>query len=528
MRNSIPNFQNTYAKGAFIGGAILLFLVIIVIASKTNTEQVGLSNEYDAVRSSTYTIEDPLDYLILELNGTLHAKKDVTIASEMKGVLSTLTVEAGDTVRQGTLIAIVDHDEIDTQLSTAYATYEQIQAYAQAGSDNAQTSLDTSRVVKNAEMIRARESLNNAIENGISQGFTTASNARKTLIVLSDVQSAEPSNGNYYSESLVAGYKEQAILQIFDRDGAGYFGSPYIAEMTGGLYAYFQNVDIQQVVLPQDVIVQLENLHAGLSVTKKAFDEIRPAVHKESSLNAEYFEEAAGGIDADMSTLMLSIQSIKEAIRELEQTSLVQDSKVYDNEVALQSTQHKSAADVTLARQKIEELETIKRNAYIYAPITGVVSERYVSRGEMVHLGESVVSIVDTSTWKIELSVSDEYNKYIYRGAKVEVRIDGVANVFTGSIERIIPRVDEESRRIRFDVALDQLPKTARDGLFARVSLAVPVQEIYAVPSRFVSYGYDGPEVRTEDQSIPVTVVRDEGESVYISANELEAGLKIK
>jgi multidrug efflux pump subunit AcrA (membrane-fusion protein) len=182
---------------------------------------------------------------------------------------------------------------------------------------------------------------------------------------------------------------------------------------------------------------------------------------------------------------------------------------------------------VDRAAKTVEELEVMRRNAFIYATVDGVVADKFVSQGEMVQIGTPLVSIVDTSVWKVELAVSDDYNEYIYRGADVEVRIDGVEGEFEGHIDSIIPRVDRDSRRVRFDVVIDEVPATVRDGLFARVTLMVPVSDTYRVPASYVSYGYDGPEIHSKEGVRAVDIVRDNGDYLYIKAEDLHEGLEL-
>lgn len=121
-------------------------------------------------------------------------------------------------------------------------------------------------------------------------------------------------------------------------------------------------------------------------------------------------------------------------------------------------------SQLTLARKQLNDTR-------IKAPISGTINKRMVNEGAMVNIGTPVANIVDISTLKVSLNVSEKDAFQIKTGKKVEITSDIYPGVtFYGSVDNIASKADE-AHTYPVEVKLpnsDQHPLKA--GMFARVN----------------------------------------------------------
>jgi RND family efflux transporter MFP subunit len=96
----------------------------------------------------------------------------------------------------------------------------------------------------------------------------------------------------------------------------------------------------------------------------------------------------------------------------------------------------------------------------IESPITGIVSERPVSEGEAVNVGQSLFTIVNSDVLELSGQVPVQQAAAIKVGQAVSFSLDAYpGQVFTGHVARIDPVADPNTRRV--GIAL-QLPNPGR------------------------------------------------------------------
>ena len=104
-----------------------------------------------------------------------------------------------------------------------------------------------------------------------------------------------------------------------------------------------------------------------------------------------------------------------------------------------------SSYDVAVARLRAAEADLVSArktlgDSTLYAPFSGIVSERHAQPGERVPLDAKIVSIVDLSVLTLEASVPASAISQVRVGQPVEFRVDGFGERrFNGRIDRINP-----------------------------------------------------------------------------------------
>lgn len=138
----------------------------------------------------------------------------------------------------------------------------------------------------------------------------------------------------------------------------------------------------------------------------------------------------------------------------------------------------------------------------IKSPISGVVSERFVKRGNMIGTDQQVFRVTDFSPLQAILYVPEHEMAKIRKDQRAELRVDALPNqTFVGHVERISPVVDAETGTFKVTVFMDETKDMLRPGMFGRVKIVYDTRE----NTRMIPKS----AVMSEDLAQSVYVVRD-------------------
>jgi RND family efflux transporter MFP subunit len=150
-------------------------------------------------------------------------------------------------------------------------------------------------------------------------------------------------------------------------------------------------------------------------------------------------------------------------------------------------------AQLALASAHLEMAQKALDDTRITTPISGVVTKKLVNQGTMANPATPSFFVQDQSSLKLEGSVPAAYVPLVKAGMKVVVEVDELpGRSFEGSVTRIAPSLDAETRRGGVEIAL-----STRDGvlpwMFARAEIAFgTTADVVVVPSAaVVSVGGD-------------------------------------
>ncbi|MCC7263752.1 MAG: efflux RND transporter periplasmic adaptor subunit [Candidatus Latescibacteria bacterium] len=153
----------------------------------------------------------------------------------------------------------------------------------------------------------------------------------------------------------------------------------------------------------------------------------------------------------------------------------------------LENAQHRTvAARATLDRATAQLVTATKQQDYteIRAPFAGTLSQRRVSRGDVVQPGGELFTLVDLASIELEAAVPAEDLAALQVGVPVRFAVSGYpGRIFAGRISRINPSVDPVTRQLHLYAAIDDPAHTLVGGLFAagrvvsesRTGIAVPL-----------------------------------------------------
>ena len=115
-----------------------------------------------------------------------------------------------------------------------------------------------------------------------------------------------------------------------------------------------------------------------------------------------------------------------------------------------------STDDVARADAQLRQAQYEIDQSVIRAPFPGVVTERFIQRGEYVQLGAATVRLVNTGDVEARATAALELAANVHPGQNVLVREHGVQK--SGTVRTVVPVGDDRSRQFEVRVSLERLP----------------------------------------------------------------------
>ena len=187
---------------------------------------------------------------------------------------------------------------------------------------------------------------------------------------------------------------------------------------------------------------------------------------------------------------------------ELNKRQLVPKQALEDAETTLRSKQaaYESAlqnarnlgADIDASYAMVKLADRQLRDAIIRAPFDGYVQKRLVSLGEFVKTQTPVMNIVRVDPLKVTGEIPERMAPWIEAGQAVELRVDAFPDQpFTGSVSRISPAVNAQTRAFPFEARVPNDDGRLKPGTFARVHITTAlVEKVLTIPYAAMQYRY--------------------------------------
>ncbi|MEE9613841.1 MAG: efflux RND transporter periplasmic adaptor subunit [Thermodesulfobacteriota bacterium] len=155
--------------------------------------------------------------------------------------------------------------------------------------------------------------------------------------------------------------------------------------------------------------------------------------------------------------------------------------EAYDEALAARDAH---SAEVESFEAALELAKRELRDSRVTSPLTGFISERYVSRGSYVKDGDELFSVIDIDPVKVSASIPERYLGEVRTGQQVRVRVESAPDgEFTGTIYFISPSLDEDTRTFKVKARIPNPYGLLKPGLFADVRIVTGMKAgIFLVP----------------------------------------------
>jgi RND family efflux transporter MFP subunit len=171
--------------------------------------------------------------------------------------------------------------------------------------------------------------------------------------------------------------------------------------------------------------------------------------------------------------------------RQLERNdALLKAGAIAERDMELARNQYSAAeAQLANARAQLANAQKQLSKATIVAPISGVVSARAVSAGDVVQAGGALFTIVNPATMRLEASVPADQLSAVRLGIPVDFTVNGYpTRQFTGRITNINPVADPTTRQVRIIASIPNAGNVLVGGLFADGHVSSEVRDAPVVP----------------------------------------------
>ncbi len=160
----------------------------------------------------------------------------------------------------------------------------------------------------------------------------------------------------------------------------------------------------------------------------------------------------------------------------------------------------------------------------IRAPIDGVISERYIKRGNTIRVGDSLYRVTSFDPLVAYLHVPEREYRQIAAGQPVAIDIDALADqrIFA-AVTRVSPVVDPETGTFKITIEIRDDARRIKPGMFGRMSIVYDRHvNVLQVPRSAIIEELDGESVFVVEvgKAVRRAVKTGYGESGMIEVTE--------
>lgn len=136
-----------------------------------------------------------------------------------------------------------------------------------------------------------------------------------------------------------------------------------------------------------------------------------------------------------------------------------------------------------------------RRTLTLYAPASGIVTEKRVVAGQAFQAGEQLYAIADISNVWVDAELRESEGASVQVGSAADLEFVGLpGRVFKGRVSYIYPTVQAESRTIRARITAGNGGNALKPGMYATVRLMTPRRRALSVPNTAI--------LRTGDRNV--------------------------
>ncbi len=140
-------------------------------------------------------------------------------------------------------------------------------------------------------------------------------------------------------------------------------------------------------------------------------------------------------------------------------------------------------AQVAQAEAALEQARVFLANHTICAPISGVITDRYVDAGDKNNPSQPIVSIAQVNPVKVLCDFPERDLSLLLVGQNARIQLDAYpGEEFTAQVTIISPVMDPVARTVAVELRSPNPDGRLRPGMFARVTVIGEETEILAVP----------------------------------------------
>jgi membrane fusion protein (multidrug efflux system) len=161
-----------------------------------------------------------------------------------------------------------------------------------------------------------------------------------------------------------------------------------------------------------------------------------------------------------------------------------------------------AAAKYSQKQAAVDNMKSLIDKKLIRAPFDGIAGIREVNIGQMVPVGQKLVTLQSLDQVFVDFSLPQQQLGDVKEGLPVKVTTDAIKDrAFEGKLTAMNSAIDSATRSVSLQATLDNADHALRAGMFARVSVILPEQKpTLFIPATSVLYAPFGNSVYVIEQ----------------------------
>ena len=438
---------------------IILLIAVVIYAYVRQRQPSGRSafgRGQGSVPVKTVPVANSDIAKTLMITGAISARAEVEVYPKQTGELIELLVEKGETVKEGETLARIESKQFEIQikqviaeLAGAKAAYEKKTSLAFVDSETdfkqAKSNFDRLQsVLKQAEVdlqLQTKQSdvqiKKASADLRIAQARLDASLSGARAQEIEQVK-VRKENAKRNLERLTALLKDEMISK--DQVEA--------AQLQYDIYSAQLSL-LEEGARPEDI----EVLKAQVEAAKASL---------ESAQNNKML------IETKRASLEAAKAQADSAQAAFEQAAAAKDASTWEKDlVQAEASLKRAQASLELAQQRLED-------SIIKAPISGVIAQRFLDKGDTASPTRPFVTIVDMDVVKVTAKVPEREIGGIKVGAQAIIKPDAYPGEnFSGAVVNISPIIDRSTMTCDIEIEVSNPHHKLKPGMFTRVELTV-------------------------------------------------------
>lgn len=141
---------------------------------------------------------------------------------------------------------------------------------------------------------------------------------------------------------------------------------------------------------------------------------------------------------------------------ELSKSNFERMEKLYAEKVATEQDFTNAKFQLEIAERSLNVVESRLNKSYVVSPISGVVDQKFMSKGEVCSPGSPILNIVDVSRVKISGGIPERFISDVRKGTEVKISFDVYpGEEFSGTVNYISPTISALNRTFEIEVIMN-------------------------------------------------------------------------
>jgi RND family efflux transporter MFP subunit len=420
---------------------------------------------------------------LISLPGDVRPWEETTLYAKVPGYLGSISVDKGDRVKAGQVLATIQAPELQADRDQAQQTYQSALAAAQGSrATDERTTAEQQRARAVADKARADYAQTTVAIARAKAQVTAAKGAAQ--------QAAEQKN-----QAVAALAESEAQVDKARADLEGARSDQKLADVT---YERYQGIydKNSQLLAKQDLDVAESRAKAARSRTQAAQSTVDVALRH---VQAEQAQVKAAGSQIDQAQAQVEAALDQVGMMVAQQTAGQKQVEVAVQDVAISAKQQgvtQAKAQETrfqagAGRSALGKTASVAEYARIHAPFSGLVTRRFVDRGAFIQTASTsqnaapIVTIANLDAVRVYVNIPETEAGFIRVGTPLKISLTAdPSTLLAARIARTTGSLDPKTRTLQVEADLPNHGGTILPGSYATAKVVLETHSnVLSVPS---------------------------------------------